>query len=420
MACLKATPTKIICTLGPKSDSEETIKELVTQGMDIARVNFSHGDLDYHQRIFAILNRIRNDPQYATLAVAVDTKGPEIRTGMFVSGKATIQQGSCVRLSTETKYQDCGTAEVFYIDHQGIFKDLAAMPAKSIFIDDGKLELVIESINAEQQEIVTRAANSYEISSRKGVNIPGTDISLPNLTDKDRQDIQFGIDNGADFIFASFVRTKECLAEIRALANSDQIKIIAKIESEEGIKNLKEIVEASDGIMIARGDLGIEVPYSRLFALQCSISQLCRELNKPFIVATQMLESTTQSLRPTRAEITDVGFATATGAACVMLSGETAAGICPPNSVKIMKNILVATAEDLLKTNSTSPIFPIPNSQPEITMVSSNNLKFLRHTQLFYAQVPVYSSKESPTATPTVPQGYAQQLKQDSANKPQL
>lgn len=383
----KITPSKIICTLGPASSTEAVIKKMADKGMSIARINFSHGDRSSHEKTLELLNKIREEREYQLLAVALDTKGPEIRTGVFPI-PAEIKKGAAVRITTDEKYKEACTAETIYVDHKNIIKDLQNSKSEYIYIDDGKIKLHIEEVG--KTSIKTRAWSAGRVASKKGVNIPEARISLAGITEKDRADIELGIEKGADIVFASFVRNRQNIDEIRSIKGAEALKIIAKIENQEGLDNLDSILDAADGIMIARGDLGVELDFASLFAMQCKISLHCQKRNKPFIVATQMLESTTKEYRPTRAEVTDVAFACATSAGCVMLSGETAVGLDPANAVEIMHRILVSTSEHL---NAEKLSICINSSGQETRMITikSKNLRRLRHAQLQFGRIPEYA-----------------------------
>lgn len=384
-------PTKIICTIGPASATEETIIKMADEGMAIARVNFSHGSLKEHKAVFDLLNKIRETPKYSALGIAVDTKGPEIRTGI-VNNPIELVGGETVTLTTDRKYENDSTETALFIDHPGIFTDLKEK-TRNIYIDDGKIDLEIVSISEEKQEIVTQARTPGRISSKKGVNIPNAELSLPSISEKDRADILFGVENGADYIFASFIRTGENIKEIRNCLKGTGIKIIAKIESQQGINNIKEITEEADGIMVARGDLGIEVDYTKLFPIQCRISQECKRQGKPFIVATQVLESMTKSLRPTRAEITDLSYAVLSGAGCAMLSGETASGDFPVEVVRTMHRIIVEVSKSMTPQERavySGQIFVEKECKIEIFV--SEDVKSLRRMQIVFGVYPVHQS----------------------------
>lgn len=326
--------TKIICTMGPNADDRELLTKLALHGMDVARFNFSHGDYEEQKRRLELLKSVREE---LTLPIAalLDTKGPEIRTGPLKDGKKVfLQDGMLYVLTTrevETDQQIC------HVNYEGL--PACVKVGNHILIDDGLLDLEVERV--EGTEISCRVVSGGELGQRKGVNVPKTKIDLPGLTEKDRADIQFGIEEGFDFIAASFVRSAEVIREIRQMLQKagSRIKIIAKIENEEGIENLDEIIRESDGIMVARGDLGVEIPPQTLPYIQKTMICKCNMACKTVIVATQMLDSMIRNPRPTRAEVTDVANAVYEGADAVMLSGETAMGKYPVEALKMMAQI---------------------------------------------------------------------------------
>lgn len=399
-------PTKIIGTIGPASDSEETVKRMVDEGMAIARVNFSHGTVDSHRRVFELLNRVRGEEKYCTLAIAVDTKGPEIRTGSFPNGPVVVSTGDRVELTTDRAYADKCSQQLIFVDHPNFITDLEKSACRTIYIDDGKLELAILSVDPAAGRIRTEAKSTATVSSKKGVNLPGATVSLPGITEKDKEDILFGVEHGADFIFASFVRTSEHLQEIKALPGVERLKVIAKIESQEGLSNLDSVIEVADGVMVARGDLGIETDYAGLFFHQCLIAAKCRAKDKPYLVATQMLDSLERAVRPTRAEITDVGLACAMSAGCVMLSGETASGCNPVNAVAVMQRILLSTASQLCANQSVFELADQKKFSTTIKVVVSKNKQQLRALQLYPNCFPCYSATPASPQLPLLPPGY--------------
>jgi len=328
--------TKIVCTIGPASESVETLEKLIDAGMNVARLNFSHGDFEEHgARIRNIREAAAN--KQANIAILLDTKGPEIRTGSFINGQAELKKGSTVFISMEALE---GTAERFSITYPGLIEDVG--PGRKILLDDGLIELEVVSINRDQKEIETKVLNSGIIKNKKGVNVPYVQVNLPGITDKDAADIQFGIEQQVDFIAASFVRRPSDVFEIRELLEKHQathIKIIPKIENQEGVDNIDLILAASDGIMVARGDLGVEIPPEDVPLVQKTLIQKCNTAGKPVITATQMLDSMQRNPRPTRAEASDVANAIFDGTDAIMLSGETAAGDYPVESVQTMHNI---------------------------------------------------------------------------------
>lgn len=342
---MKLKRTKIVCTIGPASESEETLEQLILAGMNVARLNFSHGDHDEHlvriERIRKISKKV-NQP----IGIMLDTKGPEIRTHKMAEEVIHIQKGDSVRISMAEVE---GTAEKFSVSYPGLINDVEmGMP---ILLDDGLVELQVSDIDEENQEIVTTAINSGELKNNKGVNVPGASLNLPGLTDKDRSDIEFGIKNGVNFIAASFVRRTSDVLEIKEILEKHDalhVQIIPKIENQEGVDNLDEIISVSDGLMVARGDLGVEIPVEEVPIVQKEMIEKCRRAGKPVITATQMLDSMQENPRPTRAEASDVANAIFDGTDAIMLSGETAAGDYPVESVNMMSNIAIRTEASLI------------------------------------------------------------------------
>lgn len=326
--------TKIICTMGPNTGDRELLKALALNGMDIARFNFSHGDYAEQKERLDLLKSIRDELDIPVAAL-LDTKGPEIRTGLLKDGrKVTLREGDTFTLTTRDVV---GDNAVGHINYSGLNDDVA--PGNKILIDDGLIELEVRQVDG--TDIVCRVVNGGELGERKGVNVPNVKIKLPALTEKDKEDIRFGIEQGFDFIAASFVRNASAIREIREIldANGANMGIIAKIENAEGIGNIDSIIEASDGIMIARGDMGVEIPPERVPYIQKLIIRKCNEACKPVITATQMLDSMIRNPRPTRAEVTDVANAVYDGTDAVMLSGETAMGKYPLEALKMMAHI---------------------------------------------------------------------------------
>ncbi|WP_188453428.1 pyruvate kinase [Virgibacillus oceani] len=328
--------TKIVCTIGPASESVEKLEQLIESGMNVARLNFSHGDFDEHgQRIINIKAAAENTGK--TVAILLDTKGPEIRTGSFINGEADLVQGNDVYVSMNEVE---GTAERFSITYPGLINDVHE--GSKILLDDGLIELEVLEIDRINSELKTKALNSGKIKNKKGVNVPNVQVKLPGITEKDAADIEFGIGQGIDFIAASFVRRPSDVLEIKELLeknNATHIQIIPKIENQEGVDNIDDIIEVSDGIMVARGDLGVEIPAEDVPLVQKALIQKCNTAGKPVITATQMLDSMQRNPRPTRAEASDVANAIFDGTDAIMLSGETAAGSYPVESVQTMSNI---------------------------------------------------------------------------------
>ncbi|MCC3381591.1 pyruvate kinase [Paenibacillus farraposensis] len=326
--------TKIVCTIGPSSESLENVKKLILAGMNVARLNFSHGDFEEHG------NRIKNIRQACkelnkNVAILLDTKGPEIRTGKLEVEPIELVQDEFITLTTE---EILGTKDRISITYMDLPSDVE--PGSTILIDDGLIGLTVIEVSG--TEIKCRIVNGGTIKSKKGVNVPGVAISLPGITEKDANDIIFGIEQDVDFIAASFVRKASDVLEIRELLaehNAGHIQIISKIENQQGVDNLDEILEVSDGLMVARGDLGVEIPAEEVPLAQKLMINKCNVAGKPVITATQMLDSMQRNPRPTRAEASDVANAIFDGTDAIMLSGETAAGKYPVESVLTMSRI---------------------------------------------------------------------------------
>jgi pyruvate kinase len=331
----------IICTIGPASQSVDMLGELMDAGMNVVRMNFSHGTYAYH------LQTMKNARAAAELrgldiCIALDTKGPEIRTGNFVDGaEVYLESGAKVRLTTDEDKLELGTAEEFYVDYKNITKVMKV--GGVVFIDDGLVSVRVDAIAEDHLDCTV--VNSGPVSNHKGVNLPNVLVDLPPLSDKDKKDLTFGLDNGVDMIFASFVRKPEDVQLIRDFLLSvdpkagKRMKIVSKIENHEGVQKFDDILKLTDGVMVARGDLGIEIPPEKVFVAQKMMITKCNLSGKPVIVATQMLESMVKNPRPTRAEASDVANAVLDGTDCVMLSGETAKGKYPLEAVTIMARI---------------------------------------------------------------------------------
>lgn len=334
--------TKIICTLGPSTEDEGILREMMLAGMDVARFNFSHST---HEGHLEFMNKIKKLREELALPVAtlLDTKGPEIRIGKFEKGKVTLKKGDIFTLRTE----ECiGNEHEVYVNFAGLADDVR--PGNKILLDDGLIGLEVVSVNG--GDIACRVLNSGVVSDTKGVNVPNVDISIPFISEKDRADIIFGIENGFDFIAASFTRSARDILEIRKILdahNCSNINIIAKIENMQGVNNIDEIVGVSDGIMVARGDMGVEIPLEDVPVIQKKLIKKVYMAGKQVITATQMLDSMMKNPRPTRAEATDVANAIYDGTSAIMLSGETAAGLYPVESVKTMARITRRTEHDI-------------------------------------------------------------------------
>ena len=334
--------TKIICTMGPNTSDKNIMMELARNGMDVARFNFSHGDYNEHQGRLELLKEVRKELDIPVAAL-LDTKGPEIRTGLLKDGKkVTLEAGQTYTLTTR---EIVGDNQIVHINYSGLNEDVAE--GNRILIDDGLIELKVQEVN--DTDIVCQVVNGGELGEKKGVNVPNVKIKLPALTDKDKADIRFGIEQGFDFIAASFVRTADAVREIREILDEagSSMQIIAKIENAEGIENLDAIIEASDGIMVARGDMGVEIPAEEVPHIQKIIISKCNQACKPVITATQMLDSMIRNPRPTRAEVTDVANAVYDGTDAVMLSGETAQGKYPVEALQMMVHIIENTEQHL-------------------------------------------------------------------------
>ena len=329
--------------MGPNTNDKDLMRKLVESGMDIARFNFSHGDHEEQKSRMDMLKEIREEVG-SPVAILLDTKGPEIRTGLLRDGKkVNLEEGRIFTLTTEVIEGDERKVSITY---DGLVEDLEI--GKTILIDDGLIELKVKELT--DTEIVCTVVNGGELGQRKGVNVPNVPVRLPALTQKDREDIIFGVEQGVDFIAASFVRSAEGILEIKELlkeCNAPYIPIIAKIENAEGITNIDEILQCADGIMVARGDLGVEIPPQEVPYLQKWLIQKCNDHYKPVITATQMLDSMMRNPRPTRAEVTDVANAVYDGTDAVMLSGETAQGKYPLEALQMMVEIVKNTEKHL-------------------------------------------------------------------------
>ncbi|NLL75682.1 MAG: pyruvate kinase [Clostridiales bacterium] len=333
--------TKIICTIGPSCESEERLRELMLAGMNVARFNFSHGTHEQHKEKLAKVIKVSEELKLP-IATLLDTKGPEIRLCDFKDGRTELVTGQLFTLTTEEVLGDSKRASITY---KNLKNDVAV--GMSILIDDGLIEMMVTDIKGE--EIICTVVNGGPVSNHKGVNVPNAILSMPYISDTDRADIVFGCKMGYDFIAASFVRTKEDVLEIRKILEEHHstMKIISKIENMQGIQNLEEILSVSDGIMVARGDMGVEVPLEEVPVLQKRMIKMAEAQGKHVITATQMLESMIKNPRPTRAETTDIANAIYDGTTAIMLSGETAAGLYPVEAVKTMARIAERTENDI-------------------------------------------------------------------------
>ena len=332
--------TKIICTLGPSTDQEGVLRELVANGMNVARFNFSHGSHEEHLGRFEKLKAIREELG-KPVAALLDTKGPEIRLKDFKNGTEMLEAGQTFTLTTRDVE---GTKEICSITYKDLPQDV--QPGGTIMLDDGLIKLQIVTVN--DTDIVCKVLNSGKIKNKKGVNVPGVHLSMPYMSQRDRDDIIFGAQQGFDFIAASFVRTAQDVYDIRNLLNEydSDIRIIAKIENREGVNNIDSILAAADAVMVARGDLGVEIDFTELPGIQKNIIERSFSFGKPIVTATQMLDSMIVNPRPTRAEISDVANAIYDGTSAIMLSGETAAGAYPVDALKTMSAIAERTEQE--------------------------------------------------------------------------
>ncbi|WP_352407836.1 pyruvate kinase [Acetoanaerobium noterae] len=367
--------TKIVCTIGPASESIDTLKELIKTGLNVCRLNFSHGNYEEHGKRIDNIKTARNEMKLP-IAILLDTKGPEIRTGKFSSPEVNLVEGQNFIITMEDVLGDETKCTVSYKE---LVNDVK--PGNQILIDDGLVGLAVKEIKG--QEILCIVQNAGTIKDNKGVNVPNVKINLPAITPKDKKDIEFGIEQGIDFIAASFVRKASDVLAIREILeehNATNIQIISKIENQEGVDNIDEILEVSDGLMVARGDLGVEIPTEDIPIVQKELIKKCNILGKPVITATQMLDSMIRNPRPTRAEVTDVANAIFDGTDAIMLSGETAAGKYPLESVKTMASIAIRAEqtldyEELLKTKVKLRQLNITNAISHATCTTAIDLK---------------------------------------------
>ena len=327
--------TKIVCTIGPASEDEETLKKLISAGMNVARLNFSHGDYQEHKARINKIKKINKTLEFP-VAILLDMQGPEIRTGI-VEKDIHLKTGDTLTLTTQTITKKKKNNEKIYVNYKRLPKDVII--GGEIFIDDGLISL--EVIKTTTTDVICRILNNAVLGSKKTVNLPGADVKMPSFTNKDWQDIKFGLEQDIDYIAVSFVRSKKDITDLRKFLGlkNGEVGIIAKIEHPKAIENFDEILEVSDGIMIARGDLGVEIPLEKVPMYQYEIIKKCNHVRKPVITATHMLNSMIENPRPTRAEVTDVANAIINGTDAIMLSGETAKGKYPVKSVKIMTKI---------------------------------------------------------------------------------
>ena len=333
---------KIVCTIGPASENYDTLKAMADAGMNVARLNFSHGDYEGHEKKLKLVRQVERDVR-KPIAALLDTKGPEIRTGKMQDGAIPLEQGSQIVL---TGKEECiGTPKRIHVKYPLLADEVT--PGQSVFIDDGSLRLEVERVDGD--DVVCKVIVGGVLKDTKGVNIPGADISLPALSEKDREDIAWGIQHGMEYLAVSFVKTRQDVLDVRKLVKScgGAMKLLAKIETYQAVQNIEEIIDVVDGVMVARGDLGVEIPTEDVPLVQKRIIGLCRSRGKVVIVATQMLDSMIRNPRPTRAEASDVANAVLDGTDAVMLSGETASGSYPVQAVATMRHIVDRTEREL-------------------------------------------------------------------------
>ena len=333
--------TKIVCTLGPASRDESTIEEMLHAGLNVARINFSHGTHEEHKKTIDTFRKVR-DALKKPAAVMLDTKGPEIRIGKFETGSVTLEEGQTFTLTAE---DILGTKDKVSVSYAKLAEQLEI--GKNVLIDDGRIRMTVTDLT--DTDVICRVDNGGEISDRKGVNLPYVHLDFPYLSEQDEKDLIFGIEMDVDYVAASFVRSKDDVITLRKFLDyygGHSIKIIAKIENIEGVENFDEILAHSDGIMVARGDMGVEIEFERLPGLQKRFIQKCYRSGKMVIIATQMLESMIHSPTPTRAEITDIANAVFDGTSAIMLSGETAIGDHPAHVIRVMEKIASQAEKD--------------------------------------------------------------------------
>ena len=397
---MKIKMTKVVCTIGPKTESVEMLTKLVESGMNVMRLNFSHGDFEEHgtriKRIREVMEKTGKN-----IGILLDTKGPEIRTGKLEGGKdILLEAGNKITITTDYSY--VGNKDKISVSYPGIVNDLK--PGNVVLLDDGLVGLEVDSIKG--NEIVCTIRNTGELGETKGVNLPGVSVGLPALAEKDIADLKFGCEQGVDFVAASFIRKASDVAEVRKVLDENggaNIKIIPKIENQEGVDNFDEILELSDGIMVARGDLGVEIPAEEVPFVQKMMIRKCNAAGKPVITATQMLASMIRNPRPTRAEAGDVANAILDGTDAVMLSGESAKGKYPVEAVQMMASISKRTDEFKKFKN---PIVPKTGT---VTVTEAISIGAVESTQILDAKLIICWTKSGRAARmlrkygPTVP-----------------
>ena len=371
---------KIVCTIGPASDNLETLKSMAEAGMNVARLNFSHGDYEGHEKKLKLIRRVERSTK-KPLAALLDTKGPEIRTGHVKDGEIALTQGAKIILSScEEAFE--GTAEKVWVNYRLLAQEVK--PGPNIYIDDGTLNLEVEKI--EGDDVHCKVIVGGALRNTKGINLPGSDITLPALSEKDKEDIAWGIQHGMEYLAVSFVKTAQDIKDVRKLIQNygGTMKVLAKIETRQAVQNIEEIVDVVDGVMVARGDLGVEVATEDVPLVQKKIIEMCRVRGKVVIVATQMLDSMIRNPRPTRAEASDVANAVLDGTDAVMLSGETASGNYPVQAVATMRKIVDRAEKELglwgnHKNNEQNPIelqgIPVPDAVSGAAVLIARQIK---------------------------------------------
>ena len=397
---MKIKMTKVVCTIGPKTESVEMLTKLVESGMNVMRLNFSHGDFEEHgtriKRIREVMEKTGKN-----IGILLDTKGPEIRTGKLEGGKdILLEAGNTIAITTD--YSHVGNKDKISVSYPGIVHDLKS--GNTVLLDDGLVGLEVTEIKG--NEIICKVINTGELGETKGVNLPGVSVGLPALSEKDIADLKFGCEQGVDFVAASFIRKASDVAEVRKVLDENggaNIKIIPKIENQEGVDNFDEILELSDGIMVARGDLGVEIPAEEVPFVQKMMIRKCNAAGKPVITATQMLDSMIRNPRPTRAEAGDVANAILDGTDAVMLSGESAKGKYPVEAVQMMASISKRTDEFKKFKNIVVP------QVGSVTVTEAISLGAVESTQLLDAKMIICWTKTGRAARmlrkygPTVP-----------------
>ncbi|MBQ6113164.1 MAG: pyruvate kinase [Synergistaceae bacterium] len=371
---------KIVCTIGPASDNYETLKSMAEAGMNVARLNFSHGDYEGHEKKLKLIRRVERAVK-KPIAALLDTKGPEIRTGHMTGGEINLVQGSKIILSSCDEPFE-GTPEKIWVNYKLLAQEVTK--GQSIYIDDGALNLEVESVQGD--EVSCKVIVGGPLRNTKGINLPGADITLPALSEKDKQDIAWGIQHGMEYLAVSFVKTRQDIIEVRKLIHSygSGMKVLAKIETRQAVDNISEIVDVVDGVMVARGDLGVEIATEDVPLVQKKIIEMCRVRGKTVIVATQMLDSMIRNPRPTRAEASDVSNAVLDGTDAVMLSGETASGNYPVQAVATMRRIVDKAETELQiwgnhKNNEQNPLelegIPVPDAVSGAAVLVAKQIK---------------------------------------------